>query len=246
MAARPDLSSTRSKDYNDLLQGRIKPTYVANLYRFDPGTKYTDLFRGLLGHVDRVIDEVERKSGRKIAAFTLGQSCAKHLKASKHKQRNFDSFNFGTWDKNGWNRKWMSYQKDGYDGMIVVCAVTREVTSKLKAEWLDQIQYSKALEQSLIAHYVLVKNDERIANDSFIVRPEANGIGGAIYIAYKLGTNDETASMSKGLDSHKPVKGKGDNASRKITAAKYESSEEESNEDDESSVDEWDAEDRKE
>ena len=74
----------------------------------------------------------------------------------------FDPLNHNTWKKEGISERWSDHKKQDYgrDGMVVLCAITRDTVPERD---VHQEDFTLAMEQHLIHHY---RHDPRLANGS--------------------------------------------------------------------------------
>ena len=96
---------------------------------------------------------------------------------------------------NRWNHKENGYKIQGYDGLVVLGAVSRDM---LKGEcdkdvWNQQL-YVLALESALITHFAYEECDGRLANDSLQPGQLQNSLsaGCVVYMAFKYEEPEES------------------------------------------------------
>ena len=151
--------------------------------------RFNEAVNIIIGCAKALIQDIERDAKMPIAKFTIGKSFARQMK-----NRNFDPSNFDTWIKQGIKSRWVSkYQKEGYNGLVVLCGITRDMipstprTGSKKHPLLDQQQYALALEQQLIHYFLFMEQDGRLGNESLDQGALAqNPYAGVVYLAFKL------------------------------------------------------------
>lgn len=183
--------------FDDLLRG--ERGYAPRLVqlRQQPGTAilFQESHEMLIEAIDSDLELLQIYNKKPIKQFTIGKSYA-----CVHKRFDFDPCNFKTWRLNGGvNGRWGEYKKDKYyDGLVVLCAVTRDMIAKQKEATarnlpqrnplFSQQNYAIALEQHLIHHYAYVRWDPRLENNTLhIGRQSAEYKAGVVYVAYKFG-----------------------------------------------------------
>lgn len=151
----------------------------------------------LIDRIEKTITALERYSSRAVEEFTIGKTFAP---AQEHKT--FDPANEKTWGVDGISSCWRRYETKGYDGLVVVGAVSQKMLTDTsyygkvcKADVWDQQSYALALESALICHYAFKTFDPRLANSS--LHPGKNkqiekdededkaAAGGIVYFAFK-------------------------------------------------------------
>ena len=138
--------------------------------------------------------QTQNIEGKKIKSFVIGKSNAKQRKSRGSGYVDFDCMNHNTWSlgEAGVNSRWHEkYNREGYDGLVVLAAITRKGVPKRildNQEWMDQEQYAIALEQRLISMFMFEDVDNRIKNKSFDTGKDSKTTpyAGVVYFAYKL------------------------------------------------------------
>ena len=135
-----------------------------------------------------LLHSIEQRAETPIAEFTIGKSFARKIQ-----NKNFDPSKFNTWIKKGLSDRWRKlYEPEGYNGLIALCAITREIlplaNKGSKRHTLhDQQQYALALEQQLIHFFAYVAQDRRLGNKSLDKGALAqNPYAGVVYLAFRL------------------------------------------------------------
>ncbi|XP_053387591.1 uncharacterized protein LOC123565940 [Mercenaria mercenaria] len=109
--------------YNDLIYGVGKPGYAPHgkLY-YSSGERLSTTVNELTDIICETLTEITDNRGP-IEEFMIGKTFAR-----KKKRRTFDPLYFNTWKLDGGvNGRWNSkYKHEGFDGLIVFCAFTRE------------------------------------------------------------------------------------------------------------------------
>lgn len=162
----------------------------------------------LIGRIEKTITALERYSSRAVEEFTIGKTFAPARAHTK-----FDPENENTWRVDGISRCWNRYKRKGYDGLVVVGAVSRKLLTDTSyrhkdchrvcnTEVWDQQSYALALESALICHYAFKTFDPRLANSSLhpgkkkqIEKDEDEdkaAAGGIVYFAFKYEQTGES------------------------------------------------------
>ncbi|XP_052817607.1 uncharacterized protein LOC128243729 [Mya arenaria] len=168
--------------------------------------------KALVLHVKNILQQLSEKRGP-VEKFVIGKTHARKLKKVP-----FDPFKFNTWRlADGVNGRWKtSYEKEGYDGLIVLCAITKDLLPKadpinkpqlrlalsasaslqetddsddeVECELYHQQHYILALEQQLIHYFAYVEQDPRLGNLSVSTgnMERQNAVAGVLYVAFKL------------------------------------------------------------
>ncbi|XP_053387739.1 uncharacterized protein LOC128551189 [Mercenaria mercenaria] len=166
---------------------------------FSPGESLSTTVDKMFDIIDKTIKDLETNRGP-IEEFVIGKTFAR-----KRKKQSFDPTNFKTWKLDGGvNGRWNSkYKYEGFDGLIVLCAFTRESLPRKDSEededdeeaeetepgpLFNHQDYSLAVEQQLIHRFAYEKMDPRLGNCSLSTgNVEKKGAKAyVIYMAFKL------------------------------------------------------------
>ena len=214
-------STVGGVDYDFLIRGstRSYSSKLIDLIAIDqqpiqplPFNEAKDL---LVRQIDGIFADIAREQEEKeIEAFTIGKSHARRRRTAQHGFKHFDRKDLKTWKLDGGiNGRWQTtYKEQGYDGLVALTAITREVIpSDVHQNSQNPEQYAIALEQSLIQHYSIDKPDPRLANKSSHPGKKCanNPYAGIVYVAYKLNDRpaDSTQQASTGADAEREVTG---------------------------------------
>ena len=137
-------------------------------------------------HIKSIIEDNEEYHHRKCEEFYIGKSTV-----HKRSGRQFDPDKPSTWKLKWINQQWDVRRKHGYQAMAVLTVVTNDtlphLESRRPAQWKQQ--YTIALEQGLITHFMFVEDDERLANET--TEPgnleRSGAIAYVLYLAMKFG-----------------------------------------------------------
>ena len=127
----------------------------------DPPRDFEKLRSKLIKYVKSTVKANEKYHKRKCEKFYIGKSTI-----HKQERRDFNPGKPSTWNLNWIYKRWDARRKKGYQAMTVLTVVTKETLPPLKSRRPDQWkqQYTIALEQGLITHFMFVEDDERLAN----------------------------------------------------------------------------------
>lgn len=150
-----------------------------------------------------ILEDIEKYRRMPIEEFTIGKTYARRRRRGKGFQ-DFDYLNINTWKLEGISSRWGDYQKKGYDGMVILCAITKDLLPKRdrKIRLSEEIEregddsnglkthqnFAIALEQQLIQYYAFAEQDPRLANTSLHPGKEEtqNAYAFVVYLAFKL------------------------------------------------------------
>ena len=140
----------------------------------------------LRNKVQEIFDEIVKK-GKEVEEFYIGKTYVPQVR-----DMGFVTTNPSTWRKKGIKSRWDHYNRMGYNGLIVLTVVTREVLPHADAHQED---YALMLEQRLLHYYKFEKYDERLENETFGEGKTTNTTyrGYAVYIAVKFEDNNDKA-----------------------------------------------------
>ncbi|XP_072030210.1 uncharacterized protein [Amphiura filiformis] len=194
-------ASTRGGTTYDLLCSGITRSYSYNLVDLNDcqPLSFDTAANALVKQVDDTLTNIAiQQPDKEIEAFTIGKSHARQRSKKKGYGRSFIKFDRKdpkTWKFDGGiNSRWREYAQKGYSGLIALTAITRKVipfdVRQSHGKIIDSEQYSIALEQQLIHHYMLKKADQRLENLSFnpgnLCHAERKPFAGIVYVAFKL------------------------------------------------------------
>ncbi len=188
--------------YDILCSGEVK-SYSFNLVDLNDCQPLSleTATNALIKQIDDTLTNIAiQQPDKELVAFTIGKSHArqKFRKKSGGYGRTlikFDRKDPKTWKFDGGiNNRWREYLQKGYSGLIALTAVTRSVipynVRQAHGQTIDVEQYSIALEQQLIQHYMLKKADSRLENTSFhpgnLCDKAKKPYAGIVYVAFKL------------------------------------------------------------
>ncbi|XP_052818686.1 uncharacterized protein LOC128244690 [Mya arenaria] len=185
-------------------------------YREKVPFTFKESVKVLVLHVKRILQKISEKRGP-VEKFVVGKTHARKLKKVP-----FDPFKFNSWRlADGVNGRWRNfYEKEGYHGLIVLCAITKDLLPRqdsnnkpqlrltpsasaslheaddseeeVECELYHQQHYILALEQQLIHYFAYVEQDPRLGNLSVSTggMERQNAIAGVLYVAFKLKTEE--------------------------------------------------------
>ena len=140
----------------------------------------------LAGHIKSIIAANEKHHYRKCEEFYIGKSTVQ-----TRKRQHFNPDKPSTWQLKWINQRWDARRKHGSQAMTVLTVVTKDtlphLESRRPAQWKQQ--YTIALEQGLITHFMFEEDDERLANKT--TEPgnleRSGAIAYVLYLAMKFG-----------------------------------------------------------
>lgn len=199
--------------FDVLCKGQVK-NYSFNLSDLREKKKINERKELLIQKITDTMASLESTSDKKIQIFSIGKTYAE---ATSDKP--FKSMNKDAWRKGGISSRWREYRdKAGYDGLVVLGAITNAMLDKTpKIEGWGAQEYALALEVALIAHYVFDDVDPRVGNKSTHPgRMKAHpgdlkgekDVGFVIYLAFKYEETKETEGERKVEKTEDGVEGK--------------------------------------
>ncbi|XP_072016279.1 uncharacterized protein [Amphiura filiformis] len=183
--------------YEDLCKGTFK-SYSFNLVDLgdNPPLSFQTAVDTLVRQIDDTFKDITTQQwDKEIESFTIGKSHARRRRKAGGGFQHFDHTDQHTWKlSDGVNARWRNMYSPKpmeYSGLVALTAVTTDMIPldvKRAYSFINVEQYSIALEQRLIQHYMLERVDSRLENKSF--NPgnlcESQPYAGIVYVAYKL------------------------------------------------------------
>ena len=159
----------------------------------------------LIKHVKKCIRSIEIGRGRKVKQFYIGKTLT-----HRRKKVPFDHMASRTWRlSDGISKRFKEHRtcKEGYgrDGLVVLTVVTQKTIPPnihRKKDVVKQELYAFALENRLIQHFLIKRDDPRIANKSLHSggNDRNKSIGYPLYMAFRLeDSNPEEVDTQKKL-----------------------------------------------
>ena len=160
---------------------------------------FKEALRRLKKKIQESFDDLEFQTERKVTDFTIGKTFVKTKTGVI-----FNPMKPTTWNLDGGiNGRWQTYKSEGYDGLIAIGCIERDLIPQNVKECtknsipMNQQNYALGLEQALIQYFSLYKPDTRLRNKSFDIGNISKDVpkGGIVYVAYKL-SPEESYSVS--------------------------------------------------
>ena len=127
---------------------------------------YNKSLSKLIERIDSILEANEKYHSKKCEGFYIGKSTIRERSSPC-----FDPDKPDTWDSKLIHDRWNEHsRKGGYQAMAVLTVVTKETLPPLWSQSPDECkeQYTVALKQGLIIHFMFVEEDERLANDDTV------------------------------------------------------------------------------
>lgn len=155
------------------------------LIYLDQGESFLDHSKRLVDHVESVLRVVQSLSGKEVEMFMIGKSSARRKKHTV-----FDTMRPSTWNLDNIRQRWtLNYAPRGYDGLIPVACILRQVArpSTDLSPMLDQQEYAYALESAVYTSFV--RNCPEGIGDCWNTLNKAGPqceqeMSGIVYVAY--------------------------------------------------------------
>lgn len=176
--------------FETLLQGQ--GSYAPKILPIegDRPPSFTRLTKKLKTHLKNILSEIEVSRGE-INKFYIGKTYAR-----KRKNKAFEYEKMETWNSwEGVNDMWRELENKGYDGMVVLCAVTENFLPfrenenaaagkevRLKQDSLQD--YVNALKQQLIHDFRFTKQDQRLDSHCFGIGNKDNDMSDAYVLVF--------------------------------------------------------------
>ncbi|KAL4226473.1 hypothetical protein ACF0H5_014456 [Mactra antiquata] len=186
------MTGKNSISYEELLES--KKGFAPKL--LDVKSKsFSEAADALKEHVKSILKEIKEKKGP-VEKFVIGKSFArkKQNKDSPFKRTQFDTWNLDGGLNGMWNQ---TYKKEEFDGMVIFCAVTKNVIKDGgdKAddddddeELFNHHDYAKALKQQIVHYFAYEERDKALGNTTLGGDKEEKkkGKAGVLYIVFKV------------------------------------------------------------
>ena len=161
------------------------------------GSDFEQAKQKILTHIDDCIIDLEIASERKVEKLYIGKTYI-HRRRAPRGFVPIDPKNPWTYKKGGIGSRWREHRNNDYgrDGMIVLAVIPREAVPPNAKPGLHQEDYTFALEQALLHHFMITNYDGRIANDSFATGG-TDVLGSAAYALYMAFRLNDKANAEK-------------------------------------------------
>ena len=182
----------------------IIPLDQCSFSLIDLPNDYNKSLSRLVDHVKSIIAANEKHHGRRCEKFYIGKSTL-HTWSGRH----FDSHNRYTWKTELIRQRWDARRQHGYQAMAVLTVVTKDTLPPLKsrrpAQWKQQ--YTLALEQALITHFMFVEDDERLENETTVPGnlERSGAVAYVLYLAMKFEDAQDPATAVVPSRSETPL-----------------------------------------
>ena len=158
-------------DFEQLCTGAVR-NYSANPADIAGQNEVKAIKQKLIAQLESTVRELELQSDRTIAKIYIGKTYIQRRKKGGGKgHQKLNPLKHHTWKKNGISDRWGDHKKQDYgrDGLVVLGAITRETMPERCREsgQIDQEDFTLAMEQKLLHHYLLSHPDPRVVNESF-------------------------------------------------------------------------------
>ena len=177
-------TSTRGGvSFDELCRGEVK-SYSFNLVDLRKKKTTQRRIDALRGKIADTLQSLQTQSEKEIESFCIGKTYAERKTGKVFKPTDKN-----TWRVGGISDRWRNkYKKEGYDGLVVLGAVTRAMlNSKGDTKCWNQQKYALALESTLIIHYAYEDCDKRLANTTLEpgMLQGKESAGYVVYVAFK-------------------------------------------------------------
>ena len=148
---------------------------------------YNNSLSELVVHIESIIEANEKYHRRKCEKFYIGKSTI------RKREEHFHPDDQDTWDTELIDHHWRDRKKDTggeYEAMAVLTVTTKDTLPPLESRKPDQWkeQYTVALKQGLITHFMFVEDDDRLEN--YNTKPgkfaEGDAQAHVLYLALKF------------------------------------------------------------
>ena len=181
-------------DFEQLCQGGIR-NYSFNLADIRSEEEVKQIKRKLVNQLESTARELEFHSDRTISKLYIGKTFIQRRRKPGGGFMIFNPLKHHTWRKNGISSRWGSHKHEDYgrDGLVVLGAITKQTVPKKCRDRVHQEDFTLALEQKLLHHYLLSHPDSRVVNATFTAGrpPERNYYAYAVYMAFSYTDDDD-------------------------------------------------------
>ena len=196
-------------EYDDLLRGARN--YACNPADLTSETEVEGIKGMLLKQLKQTVEDLETQSDRTIAKIYIGKTYMQR-KRRPGGFRTFDPDDHKTWKKNGISSRWGDHKRKDYgrDGLVVLGAITRQTVIDTCGRQcrVHQEDFTLAMEQKLLHHYLLSHPDPRVVNETFATgKTTRRSIAYAVYMAFSYKEETSPSTMyqySEPGPSHTP------------------------------------------
>ena len=192
-------------EFSQLCTGSVRG-YSFNLVDVGIGTPINSMEQILIAQLEDTVRELECCSGRRIARIYIGKTLIPRRRAPGGGFVPFSSMNPNTWRMRGISSRWRSHHSQDYgrDGLVVLCAVTRDNVHEEST--MSQEQLALAIEQRLLHYYRLTNPDPRFVNDTFTTGHLAQHSyhAYAVYMAFRYEEASGASTSSPQLTTTPP------------------------------------------
>lgn len=197
--------------FNDLVHGEkyyvCETSYLLNLEEEPTRTYASDKTEErekanqqvgrLIRHLNGIFRELKIQ-GKTVQKFYIGKTFAPTSKRDGVAYNNMDP---STFTKKGIRSRWLTtYKGMGYDGLIVLTVVTKNLLlpKERRQKYKDQQDYALMLERRLIEYY-RYNNDPRIENPTLKEGGKSSVVhaGYPVYVAVKFKTKSTYVKLKK-------------------------------------------------
>ena len=187
-------------EFEQLCRGGIR-NYSFNLADIRSERKVKHIKRKLVSQLEDTTKELELHSERRIGKLYIGKTFIQRRRRAGGGFMTFNPLNHHTWKKNGISSRWGIHKHEDYgrDGLVVLGAITKQTVPERCRDRVHQEDFTLAMEQKLLHHYLLSHPDSRVVNDTFTAGrpPERNHYAYAVYMAFSYTDDDDE---SKGFN----------------------------------------------
>ena len=187
------------QDTRKWLYFRLKCLHQENNQSKEP-LCYSEAIKTLEDHILQVQHEMETENNKKIICFKIGKTIANRQKSSDGGKLAFDCMNKNTWDLRHVKNVWSDYNKEEYDALIVLVAITKEEVPQ-DLEGINQEDYALRCKKELIR---IFKNDRRLRSKwRRGGKTQETPHAGIVFLAIKFGNADTPPMIADSVDKAK-------------------------------------------
>ena len=158
----------------------------------------------LIKHVNKCLERIERCRRKKVQHMYFGKTSIQCRTFKKIIEVPFDRLKEYTWEKKRIRSRWKDHSKSkdgrlnyGKDGMVVLAVISEESLPQCCQgdSRYHQEDYTLALEQRLMHHFMFNKADQRLFNPTVTAgkSDKKKSIAYAVYMAFAL---EETSNCA--------------------------------------------------
>ena len=198
-------TTTGGANFDLLCEGDVR-NYSFNPAKIADEKKVKHIKHKLVKKLKDTVTALQIGSTKKIAKIYIGKTFIQRRRNPGGGFKTLNPLDHHTWKKNGISSRWSEHKNKEYgrDGLVVLGAITRETVPEKCRDRLHQEDFTLAMEQKLLHHYIISHPDPRVVNETFSTgRATHNKCHAyAVYMAFRYADNDTATDDGNGESPH--------------------------------------------